>query len=101
MTSFTPLRPRTQVAPTKVAPFAFGPPSPWLSVVDPVKHGATADWAHGLGIAMITGCHTTVTEGQFIDEALAHLRRLPDIATPPLPDQSVLDQVIEATAQPV
>lgn len=54
-----------------------------------------------LSVTTVAGCHPPGFEGQFIDQAFAHLRRLPDIAPPPLPDQSVLDQVIEATAQPV
>lgn len=81
--------------------FTYGALSPWVSLVDPVKYGATVDRVQELGITTIAGCHTPVIEGQFIDQAFAHLRRLPDIAPPPLPDQSVLDQVIEATAQPV
>jgi flavorubredoxin len=80
--------------------FTYGALSPWVSLVDPVKYGKSVDRVQELGITTIAGCHTPVIEGQFIDEAFAHLRRMPDIAPPPLPDQSVLDQVIEATARP-
>jgi flavorubredoxin len=80
--------------------FTYGALSPWVSIVDPVKFGSTVDRVQELGITTIAGCHTPVIEGQFIEQAFDHLRRLPDIAPPPMPDQSVLDQVIEATAMP-
>ena len=53
-----------------------------------------------LDIKTIAGCHTPVIEGPFIERAFAGVRELPSLDAPHLPDQSVLDQVIAATAQP-
>ncbi|MDQ2650090.1 MAG: flavodoxin [Actinomycetota bacterium] len=80
--------------------FTYGALSPWLSLVDPAKFGATVDRVQDLGITTIAGCHSPVIEGQFIDQAFDFLRTLPSIDAPPMPDQSVLDQIIAATAQP-
>jgi flavorubredoxin len=80
--------------------FAFGAISPWLSVVDELKFGRQIDELARLDMSTIAGCHTPVIEGQWIGTALDHMRRLPSVEPPPLPDQSVLDEVIAATAQP-
>ncbi|MGH9224222.1 MAG: MBL fold metallo-hydrolase [Acidimicrobiales bacterium] len=80
--------------------FALGAVSPWLTLVDETKYGHYVDRVQNLDITTIAGCHTPVVEGQFIDQAFAHVRRLPSLDPPQLPDQSVLDQVIAATAQP-
>lgn len=78
--------------------FTFGALSPWLSVVDPVKFGATVDRVQQLDITTIAGCHTPVIEGDFIERAFSLIRRLPEIDPPAMPDQSVLDQIVAATA---
>jgi flavorubredoxin len=80
--------------------FTYGALSPWLSMVDPKKYGKTVDRVQELGITTIAGCHTPVIEGPFIQQAFDHLRALPSIDAPPMPDQSVLDQIIAASAQP-
>jgi hypothetical protein len=41
-----------------------------------------------------------VLRGPHIDEAFRIVRGLPSADVPPLPDQSVLDQIVAATAQP-
>ena len=83
-----------------LAMFALGAVSPWLSLVDPVKYGKYVDGVQNLDITTIAGCHSPVIEGEFIDKAFARIRALPTIDPPPLPDQSVLDQIVAATAQP-
>jgi flavorubredoxin len=83
-----------------MALFSYGAVSPWLSIVDPEKFGQTVDRVRDLGITTIAGCHTPVIEGPFIEQALEHLRRLPTIDPPPLPDHSVLEQIIAASAIP-
>ncbi len=83
-----------------LALFALGAVSPWLSMVDETKYGRYVDGVQDLDITTIAGCHTPVIEGPFIDRAFAHVRALPSLEPPPLPDQSVLDQIIAATAQP-
>ncbi len=80
--------------------FAMGALSPWLSLVDPAKFGASVDPVQDLDIRTIAGCHTPVIEGPFIEQAFSLIRRLPSIEPPPMPDQSVLDEIIAATAVP-
>jgi flavorubredoxin len=80
--------------------FALGAVSPWLSMLDPVKYGAYVDTVQSLDIATIASCHSPVLEGAFIEEAFAKVRNLPLVDPPTLPDQSVLDQIIAATAMP-
>ena len=84
-----------------LALFALGAVSPWLSLVDPVKYDAYVDRVRDLDITTVAGCHTPVIEGPFIERAFARIRQLPTITPPPMPDQSVLDQIVAATAQPV
>ena len=80
--------------------FAMGAVSPWLAWADHAKFGATVDKVQGLDIKTIAGCHTPVIEGAFIEQAFDTVRGLPLVEPPPLPDQSVLDQIIEASAIP-
>jgi flavorubredoxin len=80
--------------------FALGAVSPWLSMVDPAKYGPYVDRSQGLDITTIAACHSPVIEGPFIDQAFARVRQLPTVDAPLLPDQSVLDQIIAATAHP-
>jgi hypothetical protein len=83
-----------------LALFALGAVSPWLSLVDPKKYGKYVDRVQGLDITTVAGCHTPVSEGPFIEKAFARIRELPSIDPPSMPDQSVLDQIVAATAQP-
>lgn len=80
--------------------FAYGAISPWLSLVDPVKYGEYVDRIEKLGMTTIAGCHTPVIEGPFVKKAFDHVRRLPTVAPPPLPNQSVLDEIVATTAVP-
>jgi hypothetical protein len=84
-----------------LAMFALGAVSPWLSMVDPDAWGRYVDRSQGLDITTVAACHSPVIEGEFIDTAFARIRELPTIDPPPLPDQSVLDQIVAATAQPI
>ena len=81
--------------------FAFGAVSPWLSLVDHDKYGRYIDTVQKLDITTIAGCHTPVLEGDLIQRAFSHTRAFPSVTPPPLPDQSILDQIIAATALPV
>jgi flavorubredoxin len=80
--------------------FAFGAVSPWLSMLDHAKYGRFVDEVEHLGISTIAACHTPVIEGPFIQQAFAHVRDFPLIEPPPLPDQSILDEINAATALP-
>jgi flavorubredoxin len=81
--------------------FAYGALCPWLSLLDADKFGRYVDAIESLDFTTIAGCHTPVIEGPQIAQAFAHVRRLPETEPPPLPDQSVLDQIIGATSLPV
>jgi flavorubredoxin len=80
--------------------FAFGAVSPWLSMLDHDKYGRFVDGVQGLDITTIAACHTPVIEGPFIQRAFERIREFPNVEPPPLPDQSILDQIIAATALP-
>ena len=80
--------------------FAYGALCPWLSLLDSEKFGRYVDGIQSLDIKTIAGCHTPVIEGSHIAEAFDHVRQLPSVEPPPLPDQSVLDQIIAATSEP-
>lgn len=80
--------------------FAFGAVSPWLSMLDPAKYGQYVDSIQSLDIATIAACHTPVIEGPLIQQAFDHVRAFPMVEPPPLPDQSILDEIIAATAVP-
>ena len=80
--------------------FALGAVSPWLSLVDEKKYGAYVDRVQQLPITTIAGCHTPVIESPYIEQAFARIRQLPSLDYPQLPDQSILDQIVAATAQP-
>ncbi len=80
--------------------FALGGVSPWLTMVDPAKYAQHVDRIQNLDITTVAACHTPVLRGKRIDDAFAFVRNLPNVDCPPLPDQSVLDQIVAATSQP-
>lgn len=80
--------------------FAFGAVSPWLAMLDHDKYGRFVDGVQALDITTIAACHSPVIEGPFIARAFEHVRALPSVDPPELPDQSILDQIIAATALP-
>jgi hypothetical protein len=82
-----------------LALFALGAVSPWLSLVDPDKYGRYVDNVQNLDITTVACCHSPVLEGPFIARGFERVRRLPTIDVPPMPDQSVLDQIVAATAE--
>jgi len=82
-----------------VALFALGAVSPWLSMLDADKFGKYVDVVQTLDITTIAACHSPVIEGAFIDRAFEMIRALPTLEPPMLPDQSVLDEIVAATAQ--
>jgi flavorubredoxin len=84
-----------------LALFAMGAVSPWLSLVDERKYARYVDQVQGLDITTVAACHSPVIEGPFIEKAFARIRQLPSIDPPVMPDQSVLDEIIAATSEPV
>jgi flavorubredoxin len=83
-----------------MAMFAFGALSPWLSLVDEAKFGRSVERTQGLDITTVASCHSPVIEGPLVEQAFSFLRQLPALDPPPMPDHSVLEQIIAATAQP-
>ena len=81
-----------------MAMFAFGAVSPWLAMLDPVKYGRHVDTVQGLDLTTIACCHSPVIEGPFIEQAFDRVRQLPSMEAPPLPDQSILDEIVAATS---
>jgi flavorubredoxin len=80
--------------------FALGAVSPWLTMLDAEKWGRYVDRVQQLDITTVAACHSPVIEGPFIARAFERIRELPTLDAPTLPDQSVLDQIIAATARP-
>jgi len=81
--------------------FALGAVSPWITMLDPVKYGRYIDGVQNLPITSIAACHSPVITGEYIARAFNRVREFPSLDAPPLPDQSILDQIIAATSQPV
>ncbi len=81
--------------------FALGAVSPWITMLDPVKYGKYVDGVQNLPITSIASCHSPLIEGEFIEQAFNRVREFPTLEAPPMPDQSILDQIIAATSQPV
>jgi hypothetical protein len=69
-------------------------------MVDAAKYGRFVDSVQQLDITTLAACHTPVLEGPFIQQAFDWARGLPLVEPPPLPDQSVLDEIVAATAAP-
>ena len=67
--------------------------SPWTMVADDHKYQATVDRIAALGASTVASCHSPVIRRSHIDRALQATRIAPSIDAPPLPDQSVLDQI--------
>jgi flavorubredoxin len=80
--------------------FALGAVSPWLSMVDTDKYNRYVDMVQSLDITTVAACHTPVLEGPYIERAFSRVRQLPTVEPPPLPDQSVLDEIVAATSRP-
>jgi len=83
-----------------LAMFALGAVSPWLSMVDGEKYGRYVDGVQNLDINTVACCHSPVIEGPLIERAFARIRQLPSLDPIALPDQSILDQIVAASAQP-
>ena len=67
-------------------------------MVDEEKYGRYVDRSQSLDITTIAACHSPVIEGPFIAQAFERIRSCRRSIRPPLPDQSVLDQIVAATA---
>jgi hypothetical protein len=83
--TFAPIAPTTHIPRTEIAANAY--------VIHQVRR------VQGLDIMTIAACHTPVIEGPFIQRAFERIREFPLLDPPPMPDQSILDQIIAARRQ--
>ena len=67
--------------------------SPWITMADDAKFQATVDRVEALGASAIATCHSPLVRRAHVDRVLGATRIAPSIDAPPLPDQSVLDQI--------
>jgi flavorubredoxin len=81
--------------------FAAGAVSPWLTMADPAKYGAFVDRVQSLDITTIASCHSPVIEGDLIEQAFSRVRSFAGLEPPLLPDQTILEEIVAATAHPV
>ncbi len=72
--------------------------SPWVGLVDRDRYGAEIDRVRTLGMTTIATAHSPLITPGSVEDAFALLRRLPDVAVPPAPDQTTLDMVLAAAA---
>lgn len=79
-----------------LAVFAFHGLSPWLTIVDPVRYRATVGRLESLDPAVLVSAHSPVISGPKVADAIRHLRHLPEMPIPAVPDQAFLDAVLAA-----
>jgi flavorubredoxin len=72
--------------------------SPWLDLVDPARYDATVDRVAQLAPTVLAGCHTPAVEGERVAAAIDVTRRTPWSTVPDMPDQSVLDGIVQGLA---
>ena len=67
-------------------------------LLGPAQYGRHVDTVQGLDLTTIACCHSPVIEGPFIEQAFDRVRQFPSMEAPPLPDQSILDEIVAATS---
>jgi flavorubredoxin len=82
-----------------MAMFMYHALSPWLSIVDPVKFGATCDRVQALGAKTIVTAHSPVINENTADKAFQILRDLPSVPAPPCPDNNVLQMILAGAGE--
>ena len=70
--------------------------SPWVSMTEPDAFGGQCQRIEHLRPAAIASTHGPTIEAAQVQTAFDMLRRLPDAAVPPQPDQATLDQIVAA-----
>jgi flavorubredoxin len=78
--------------------FSHNAVAPWMAMLDLDKWNRHVDTVQGLDLRAIACCHSPVIEGDYIGKAFAQIRALPTVDVPPLPDQSILDEIVAATS---
>jgi hypothetical protein len=77
-----------------MAMFTHHAVAPWLHLVDDTRFAAHVDRVRDLDMTTIASAHGPLIPGTSIDTAFTLVRDLPHVATPPLPDQGVLDAIL-------
>ncbi len=72
--------------------------APWVGLVDRQRYAAEVDRVRALGMTTIATAHSPLITPGSVEDAFALLRRLPDAAVPPVPDQTALDMVLAVAA---
>ncbi len=72
--------------------------APWVGLVDRQRFAAEIDRVRALGMSTIATAHSPLITPGSVEDAFTVLRRVPDVAVPPVPDQTVLDMVLAAAA---
>jgi hypothetical protein len=72
--------------------------APWVGIVDRQKYAAEIDRVRAMGITAMATAHSPLITPASVEDAFALLRRLPDVAVPPVPDQATLDMALAAAS---
>ncbi len=72
--------------------------APWVGLVDRQRYEAEVDRVGAMGVTTIATAHSPLITPASVGDAFALLRRLPDAAVPPVPDQTTLNMVLAAAA---
>jgi len=70
--------------------------APWVGLVDRQRYETEVDRVGAMGMTTIATAHSPLITTGSLEDAFALLRRLPDAAVPPVPDQTTLDMVLAA-----
>jgi flavorubredoxin len=70
--------------------------SPWLSLADPARFATQCDLNRALCMSTIASAHSPTITAESIDAAYELAKSLPTAEVPPVPGQTVLDEIIGA-----
>lgn len=70
--------------------------SPWVSLLDSERFGASCRRIEDLGVHTIATCHGPTIGASQVQRAFDLLRAVPENETPPQPNQLVLDEIVAA-----
>jgi len=79
-----------------LAMFAHHALAPWLGLVDADRYAAYVNAIRALGMTTIASAHSPVITDRSIDAAFDLMRELPVVGAPPVPDQIVLDAILDS-----
>ena len=74
--------------------------SPWLQLIAPERFKTDIERVRSRGMTTISSAHCPTITNDKLDEAWDRLYALAGVEAPPMPDQSVLDMILEAAQAP-